>query len=559
MTLWRHYLVVSVFLAMTVGLIVRIVYLGVTERDFLQEQGDARSVRHEVIPAMRGVITDRHGEPLAISTPVYGVWADPSKAKFSAQEFHDLAEILGLSVDAIRSRMSKYARREFVYLKRRLSYQSASNLRAKNIRHVYLQPEYRRYYPAAETTAHVVGLTDLDDTGIEGIEYAYDAQLRGARGGKVVLKDLHGNTIRDLEYKAAPVYGRDLRLSLDLSLQFTAYRELKSAITAHQAKAGSIVIADIKTGEILSLVNQPSYNPNDVATELRGMRNRAVTDAYEPGSTIKPFTAIAALESGKYESRTPMDTSPGYFRIGRKLIQDPVNRGVITLSEAIKKSSQVAIAKIALELGDESVLDVLQRARVGNVPGTGLPGEAMGYLDGGQLKYPVVRAALAYGYGLSLTPLQLTQAYLTLATHGVYRPLTVLKTETAPTGERIFDESIAKEVVAMMETVTERGGTATAASVPGYRVAGKTGTARMVGPEGYDDERHAAWFAGVVPASDPRLVVVVLINEPAAGVTGGGAVAAPIFARIAQRSLPLLGISPDKLELAKVGTDGAAL
>ncbi len=544
---------------MTIGLIVRVGYLGVTERDFLQEQGDARSVRHEVIPAMRGVITDRHGEPLAISTPVYGVWADPSKAQLSRAQVADLAKILDLSEGAITKRMNLYANKEFVYLKRRLSYQAASDLRSKGIRHIYLQPEYRRYYPAAESTAHVVGLTDLDDTGIEGIEYAFDEQLRGARGGKVVLKDLHGNTIRDLEYKSAPIYGRDLTLSLDLSLQFTAYRELKSAIAAHQAKAGSIVIADVKTGEILSLVNQPSYNPNDIATELKGMRNRAVTDAYEPGSTIKPFTAIAALESGRYESRTPMDTSPGYFRIGRKLIQDPVNRGVITLSQAIQKSSQVAIAKIALDLGNESVLDVLQRAGVGNMPGTGLPGEALGYLDGGQLKYPVVRAALAYGYGLSVTPLQLAQAYLTLASHGEYRPLSILKTSSQPDGERIFDASIAREVVAMMETVTEAGGTPTAASLPGYRVAGKTGTARMVGPQGYDDERHAAWFAGVVPVSDPRLVVVVLINEPAAGVTGGGAVAAPIFARVATRTLPLLGITPDSEETLPLSTLPVAL
>ncbi|MEQ9451488.1 MAG: penicillin-binding transpeptidase domain-containing protein [Pseudomonadales bacterium] len=548
MILWRHYLVVAGFLTMTVGLAGRVVYLGVTERDFLQEQGDARSVRHEVIPAMRGVITDRHGEPLAVSTPVYAVWADPSKAQFTAENLTDLAAVLDLPVDRIKKRLARYANKEFVYLKRRMSYSDASVLRSKHIGHVYLQPEYRRYYPAAETTAHVVGLTNLDDNGIEGIEYAHDERLRGAQGGKVVLKDLRGNTIRDLEYKGAAIYGQDLELSLDLSLQFTAYRELKSAIAAHQAKAGSIVIADVKTGEILSLVNQPSYNPNDVAGELMGMRNRAVTDAYEPGSTIKPFTAIAALESGRYDARTPMDTSPGYFRIGRKLIQDPVNYGVITLSKAISKSSQVVFARIAQDLPDDSVFDVLKRARVGEPPGTGLPGEASGYIDASQLRYPVVKAALAYGYGLSVTPLQLTQAYLTLATHGVYRPLSIVKTNGRQSGERVFDESITREVVAMMETVTDPGGTATAARVAGYRVAGKTGTARMVGPEGYDDQRHAAWFAGVVPVSDPRLVVVVLINEPAAGVSGGGAVAAPVFSRVAQRTLPLLGIEPDDVQ-----------
>ena len=545
MIVWRHYLVVGVFLLSVLGLAVRVVYLGVTERDFLQEQGDARSVRHETIPAMRGVITDRHGEALAVSTPVYAVWADPSKADLSKAETKALASLLKVPESSIQQRLEKYASKSFVYLKRRITFQAAQQLKARNLSHVYLQPGYRRYYPAAETAAHVVGLTDLDDAGIEGIEYAFDKRLHGAPGGKVVLKDRRGSTIRDLEYLGAPIYGQDLRLSIDLSLQFTAYRELKSAIAAHDAKAGSMVIVDVKTGEILSLVNQPSYNPNDVSGELGGMRNRAVTDAYEPGSTMKPFTALAALESGRYQGRTTMDTSPGYFRIGSKLIQDPVNRGVITLSEAIKKSSQVVFAKIALELGEESVFNVLVRAGIGQYPGTGLPGEARGYLDSAQLKYPVVRAALAYGYGLSVTALQLAQAYSTLASHGLHRPLTILTGLQPAQERRIFDESLTQEVVAMMETATEPGGTAIAARVAGYRVAGKTGTARMVGPNGYDDQRHAAWFAGIVPVSDPRLVVVVLINEPAAGVTGGGTVAAPVFARVAKRTLPLLGIQPD--------------
>ena len=545
MKLWRHYVIVGVFASLTIGLMVRVVYLGVTERDFLQEQGDARSVRQERIPAMRGTITDRHGEPLAVSTPVYAVWVDPSRSSLSAADTERLARALNLDVERVVDRLSKYAGKEFVYLKRRVSYADAKRLSDLGLKYVYLQPEYRRYYPAAETTAHVVGLTNLDDAGIEGIEYAFDDHLQGGHGGKVVLKDLRGNTIRDLEYLSAPVYGQDLQLSIDLSLQFTAYRELKSAITAHNAKAGSIVVADVHSGEILALVNQPSYNPNDVASELSGMRNRAVTDAYEPGSTIKPFTTVAALESGRYESRTPIDTSPGYFHIGSKLIQDPVNRGVITLKQAVAKSSQVVFAKVALELGDDSVFDVLSRLGLGRPTGIGLPGEAAGYLDAGQLKYPVVRAALAYGYGLSVTPIQLAQAYATLASSGLYRPLTIIKTDGQDRTERVLDTNIATEVVEMMEAVTQTGGTAMGAQVPGYRIAGKTGTARMVGPNGYDDERHAAWFAGIMPVSDPRLVVVVLINEPQSGLVGGGAVAAPIFARVAERTLPLLGITPD--------------
>ncbi len=547
MIAWRHGLIVVLLFSAVGALCARVVYLGVTERDFLKGQGDARSVRTEVIPAMRGVIADRHGEPLAISTPVYAVWTDPSAARFSAAELADLAGYLEVSADTLRTRLERFADKEFVYLKRRLSFADAERLMAARLRHVHLQPEYRRYYPGAETTAHVVGLTDLDDRGIEGIEYAFDEALTGRVGRKVVLKDLRGNTIRDLEYMGAPVYGTDLRLSVDLSVQFTAYRELKSAFSSHNAQGGSVVILDVRTGEVLALVNQPSYNPNDIGETPHGMRNRAVTDAYEPGSTIKPFTALAALESGHFEARTPIDTHPGFFHIGAKLVQDPVDRGVVTLTTALQKSSQVAFAKLALALPDEAVYDVLARAGLGRYVGTGLPGEVQGYLDSAQLRYPVVRAALAYGYGLSVTPLQLASAYLTLGAHGVRRPLTIVRGGNAGVaGERVFDRDLAREVVRMMETVTEAEGTAPGASVTAYRVAGKTGTARMVGRDGYDDERHAAWFAGLAPVSDPRIVVVVLVNEPGAGMTGGGAVAAPIFSRIVTRVLPLLGVVPDK-------------
>ncbi len=547
MIAWRHKAVLILFVAALTVLCGRVVSLSVTERDFLKEQGDLRSVRREVIPAMRGVIKDRHGEPLAVSTPVYGVWADPSRVALTEEELGRLARALDVSKAEITGRIDRYRSKEFVYLKRRVDYAAAQRLVDENIPQVYLQPEYRRYYPGAETTAHIVGLTNLDDSGIEGIELAYDGRLRGRQGGKVVLKDRLGNTVRDLEYLGAPVFGEDLDLSIDLSLQFTAYRELKSAIAGHQAESGSVVIADVASGEILALVNQPSYNPNVGANHISGMRNRAVTDAYEPGSTIKPFTALAALETGRYESRTPIDTSPGYFRIGAKLIQDPVNRGVVTLKTAIQKSSQVGFAKVALDMENEAVFDVLRRARLGDYVGSGLPGEAQGHLDSAQLRYPVVKAALAYGYGLSVTPLQLAQAYSVLASHGMYRPLSILKrTQGIPGEERVFDGSLTREVVEMMESVTAADGTAHGARVNGYRIAGKTGTARKVGPGGYDDRRHVAWFAGIAPVSDPKLVVVVMINEPQAGATGGGAVAAPLFAQIAKRALPLMGVGPDE-------------
>lgn len=555
---WRHYAVVVVFSAIVLGLCVRVIYLGVTERDFLKGQGDARSVRHESVPAMRGVITDRRGEPLAVSTPVYAVWTDPSRARLDPVQIRSLADAIGVSAGRIAERIAAYADKEFVYLKRRVTYADAQRLIGLKVPHIYLQPEYRRYYPAGESTAHVVGLTDLDDQGIEGIEVAFNERLQGRKGGKIVLKDRLGNTIRDLEFLGAPVYGQDLHLSIDLSLQYTAYRELKSAIAGHKAKSGSIVIVDVDTGEILALVNQPSYNPNALAEHLAGMRNRAVTDSYEPGSTIKPFTSLAALESGRYDRNTPIETSPGYFHIGAKMIQDPVNRGTITLTQAVQKSSQVGFAKIALDLEHKAVFDVLTRAGVGRHPGTGLPGEVAGYLDSGQLRYPIVRATLAYGYGLSVTPLQLAQAYLSLASGGMAKPLSIIRDDrNLRTGERVFDQSLTQEVLLMMETVTASEGTAAAAAVNGYRIAGKTGTARMVGPSGYDDERHAAWFAGVAPVSDPKIVAVVLINEPSAGVSGGGAVAAPVFARIAERSLPLLGVVPDG-DLLALASDGGA-
>jgi cell division protein FtsI (penicillin-binding protein 3) len=546
MIVWRHYLLVFVFMSMVAALCGRIVYLAVTDRAFLQNQGDARSIRKESIPAMRGVIYDRQGEPLAVSTPVFAVWTDPSKATLTGAELKRLAVLIDVPESSLKQKLRNHSNKEFVYLKRRASWQMAEQLRALKLEHIYLQPEYLRYYPAAETTAHLVGVTNIDDQGIEGSEYAFEQQLRGEHGGKVVLKDLHGSTIRDLEYVSAPVYGTDLNLSIDLRLQYLAYRELKSAVASHDAQSGSLVMLDANNGEVLALVNQPSYNPNDIQAQQTGMRNRALTDTYEPGSTIKPFAALAALESGRYDRHTQIDTSPGYFSVGRKLIADPSNLAVVSLARSLQKSSQVAFAKVALDLQEQAVFGVLRRAGLGDFIGTGLPGEGLGLLDDSQLRYPIVRASLAYGYGLSVTPLQLAHAYLSLATLGEKIPVSILKTDRRVVPrERVFDKRVVQEVLAMMEGVTVKDGTGTAAAVDGYRVAGKTGTARVVGPQGYDDQRHVAWFAGIVPVSKPRLVMVVVVNEPKAGLYGGGLVAAPLFGRVAERSLRLLGVPPD--------------
>ncbi|MEM7096895.1 MAG: penicillin-binding transpeptidase domain-containing protein [Pseudomonadota bacterium] len=555
MSAWRFGLVLVLFGTAVAAMCGRVVYLAVTEKEFLQQQGDARSVRSVPIPAMRGVIYDREGEALAVSTPVFAVWTDPSKADFSVQQAKDLARVLELDLQDVQA-LSKNADREFVYLKRRVEYATAQQVEALGLDHIYLRPEYRRYYPAGETTAHVVGVTDIDDRGIEGSEKTFNQSLQGLAGSKVVLKDRKGQTIRDLEFRGIPSFGQDLSLSIDLRLQFIAYRELKSAVASHQAQSGSLIMADARTGEVLALVNQPSYNPNEKRQHLAGMRNRAITDTYEPGSTVKPFTAIAALESGRYRADSTIDTSPGYFSVSNKLIQDPINRGEISLGQAIQKSSQVAIAKVALDLRERAIYDVLARAGIGNYVSLGLPGETTGYLDDAQLRYPVVRTSLSFGYGVSVTPLQLTQAYLSLASGGYHLPLQIMKQSGQPQRTRVFDERIVRDVVKMMELVTHKEGTAPGAAVNGYRVAGKTGTARIVGPEGYDDERHVAWFAGLAPVEEPRIVMVVLVNEPTSGLSGGGAVAAPIFSRVAQRSLRLLGVPGDGEMMAALESAG---
>jgi len=545
---WRHFTVLGMFLVGSVALAVRIVYLSVAEGEFLIGQGDNRSIRAVPIPAYRGVVQDRFGESLALSTPVAALWTDPSRSEFDRDDVRALAEILELNASDLETQLERSRRREFLYLKRRVSWSDAQRVQALKLDGVRFAREYQRYYPAGETAAHVVGLTDIDDRGIEGVELSFEQHLQGVPGEKVVLRDLRGDPVRDLKFTAAPRYGEDLTLSIDLRLQFLAYRELKAAVASHKAVSGSMVILDVATGEILTLVNQPSYNPNNrLDRPPAGMRNRAVTDTYEPGSTIKPFTVLAALESGRYNRHTLINTSPGYFTISGKLIQDPVNRGTISLETALSKSSQVGIAKVALTLDDRAVYDTLVRAGIGEFPGTGMPGETAGAFSDGGLRYPVVRATLAYGYGLSVTPLQLAQAYLTLATGGVRLPVSIVRQSEPPPGHRVFDEAQVWEVLKMMEGVTDRGGTAPKAHIEGFRVAGKTGTARKVGAEGYDDERHVAWFAGIAPASRPRLVAVVVINEPQGKARGGGEVAAPVFGRVMARALRQLGVSPDEL------------
>jgi cell division protein FtsI (penicillin-binding protein 3) len=546
MKVWRHYLLVVVFLGFCAALVARVGYLNVANSEFLQEQGDARTIRTVSMPAFRGVIYDRNGEPLAVSTPVMSIWADPSLKRLDIQGVDRLAGILGIDPVGLQMDLAANPNREFLYIKRRANWNEYQQVLEAKIPGVHFQREYRRYYPASDTAAQVVGITNIDDQGLEGVELAFNEQLRGQYGSKVVLKDRRGEIVKDLEYLEAPRFGKDLELSIDLRLQVLAHRELRSAIERHQAASGSVVMADAHTGEILAMVNEPSYNPNDPADATRvGLRNQAITDTYEPGSTMKPFTVLAALASGRWHADTQIPTSPGTFRVGRLLVRDPVNRGTITLLQALQKSSQVAIAKVALDLDERAVFEVMSRVGLGEYIGIGLPGESLGTLTDKGLRNPVIRTTLAYGYGLALSPLHLTQGYLTLASGGLRMPLTILRQNAPPRSERVIEESLAREVVTMMESVTAPEGTAPGARVSGYRVAGKTGTSRKVGVGGYDDKRHVALFAGMAPATDPRFVMVVVVNEPKGEAVGGGSVSGPVFGRIAAGALRLLGVRPD--------------
>ena len=550
---WRHFTLVGFFLLVSLGLVVRVIFLNVTEGQFLIDQGERRSIKSQEIAAHRGVIYDRYGEPLAVSTPVAAVYTNPRANELDAGSRETLCEVLALDCQALAESLSRQANLSFAYIRRGVAWEEVERLKALDLPGVHFIKEYRRFYPAGETAAHVVGITDIDDRGIEGIEKAFEEDLKGEPGRRIVLKDRRGNVIKDLASGQAARFGSDLTLSIDLRLQFLAYRELKAAVQSHRAESGTMVMLDVTTGEILAMVNQPSYNPNDTLSSTRGMRNRAVTDLYEPGSTMKPLAVLAALESGKFERDTLIDTAPGFYRVGRNVIRGK-NRGAITVETVLKKSSQVGIAKIAMGLPERAVFELLSRGGVGEYLGTGLPGEVAGKLTDKDLNRPIVRTTLAFGYGLAITPLQLAEAYMTLAAGGVRRPVSVMRRESVPAGERVYDEELVAELISMMEGVTDRDGTAPGARIEGYRVSGKTGTIRKVGPNGYDDGRHGAWFAGIVPATRPRIVSVVLIDEPKGEEYGGGDVAGPVFGRVMTRAVHLLGLPPDGLQLAEAGS-----
>ena len=562
-SLLRFYLVVAVLCVLLALLVGRVLSLQIidTERgyEFLQDQGDMRSVRTAEIPAYRGVITDRRGEPLAVSTPVISIWGNPSVLAGS-DRLPELADALGLDLAVLNERLARYQGKQFMYLQRHMVPADARDILALKISGVSGEREYRRFYPAGEVAAQLVGFTNVDDQGIAGLELAYEDWLKGIPGKKKYIKDLHGEVVRDIGVLQPAQPGKDLTLSIDLRLQYLQHRELRKAVTSVGAASGSVVTLDAHTGEILAMVNYPTYNPNSTrGADPASMRNRAITDVYEPGSTMKTLTLVAALESGRFTTSTMIDTSPGRIRVGPKVYPDPRNYGLISVSRVIEKSSQVGTTKIALDLGHEPIREVFNRFGIGHAPGTGFPGESSGSLPDRARWYATEKVSLAFGYGISATPLQLARAYSVFANGGVQQPLSLLALEgQAAPGERIISAQIAREVLGVLHAVTGDEGTARKARVPGYAVGGKTGTVRKVGPQGYIADQYVAWFAGIAPIEDPRIVTVVVINDPKGEAYGGGAVAAPVYSTVTQGALRLLNVAPTETgELAAASAAAA--
>lgn len=544
----RVSLVIAFFVLVAGSLVARAVHLQVFNKDFLNQQADSRHLRTEKIFAHRGSITDRNGDPLAISTPVDSVWANPKKLAVAIDRVPALARSLDLDLELLMRRITRSMDKEFLYLKRHLSPDQAHTVMALKLPGVNVIREYRRYYPAGEVTGHLVGFTNIDDDGQEGLELAFNHWLSGDSGAKRVLKDRLGRSVENVESIRPARHGKDLRTSIDLRLQYLSYRTLKAAIQQYKAESGSIVILDIVTGEVLAMANQPTYNPNDRAQySAERYRNRAITDIFEPGSSIKPLIIAAALESGRYRANSIVDTAPGYVVVGPKKIEDPRNLGRISLTTVLSRSSNVGATKIALSLEPEQLWGTLTRFGLGSLTASGFPGESAGMLTHYSDWRQISQATLGYGYGVSVTPLQLAQAYAAIGSGGVLRPVSLVRLDEPVPGERIVDRETAVTIRRMMEEVVRPGGTGNNASIAGYRVAGKTGTAWKFAAGGYSEDKYFSIFAGLVPASNPRLAAVVVIDEPSGDLYYGSDVAAPVFADVMAESLRLLAIPPDAL------------
>ena len=553
LTAWRRLSVISVFVLLAAILLVKLLDMQILHSEFFERQGDARQLRTVSISAHRGDIVDRNGEPFAVSAPVNSIWVNPKEAIDHLDEIDVVAKLLSLDSISLKQKIKRNSNREFIYLKRHATPGLAEEVMALKVPGVALQNEYRRYYPSGEVAAHIVGFSDIDDNGQEGIELAYDEWLKGHPGKKRVIRDRLGRAFDDIERIRSAQPGKPLKLSIDKRLQYLTYRTLKATVLKHNAVAGSAVMLDVSTGEVLAMVNQPSFNVNDRRQmQPQATRNRAVTDVFEPGSTMKPITIAAALESGRWKPFYKVETAPGYIRVKGNTIRDHKNYGDLDVGGVLEKSSNVGISKIALAMDAEQQWSMYQQLGFGAVTGSGFPGEASGTLSLNALNNDFERASMAFGYGVSVTPLQLAHAYSAIAADGVLRPVSFLIDESKERsevieGKRVMSVETAQAVRKMMQRVVSDKGTGKRASVANYSVAGKTGTVHKFIAGGYAEDRYLSIFAGMAPADEPELVMVVMIDEPRNGEYFGGEVAAPVFSQVMSGAMRLLNIAPDRI------------
>ncbi len=541
---WRRRVLLMGLLIGFMVLVGKSIYLQSTKKEFLQKQGKNRYIRTLSLQADRGKITDRNGVILAGSSPVGSVWANPSLVKIDAKQKLALTKLLGMKTSTLNKKLSNKTRK-FVYIKRRLSPSLANEVKALKITGVHLEREYKRFYPAGNMVSHVVGFTGVDGNGQEGVELIRNAELTGKVGQRRVIKDRAGHVVEELEVMSEPRDGQELVLSIDRRIQYLVFRELSKSVAKYKAKAGSAVVLDAKTGEVLAMVNLPTYNPNNPMNSRGKTRNRTLTDVFEPGSTMKPITAAAALEFGGYTPTTKVKTAPGYMTIGSATIRDTHNYDELTVSEVVKKSSNVGSAKIALSLDKKKLWNVFNEIGFGEKTHIQFPGEVSGKVRDYKTWRPIEQATMSYGHGISVTLLQLARAYTVFTNDGELKPVSLTKLNQAPIGKPVFSAEVANNVKDMLELVVQAGGTGVRAQVAGYRVGGKTGTAHKLGPKGYEKDKYVGSFVGIAPASNPRLIMAVMIDEPTTGQYYGGTVAAPVFSSVMSEVLRLLAVPQD--------------
>ncbi|ETO92764.1 peptidoglycan D,D-transpeptidase FtsI family protein [Legionella oakridgensis] len=543
----RLWMVSFFFVFLLTALIWRMYDLTVENRQFLQNQGDARSLRTIKIPAYRGMITDRQGAPLAVSTPVKSLWVNPKVFNPDNQQLVSLAHLLHMPVKQLAERIAQANTREFIYLKRQLTPMLAKKIESLALPGVYFEEEFKRYYPQADSTAQLIGFTNIDDQGIEGLELAYQPWLMGINGKKRVLKDRTGRIIEELGVITEPRPGHELRLSIDRRIQYFAYHELQDTLSKFSAKSGSVVVLDTQTGEVLAIANAPSFNPNvREHYPLEMYRNKAITDVFEPGSVMKPFSIASALESGQFTANSLVDTRPSWMVVHGHTVRDLRNYGLLDVTGILQHSSNVGVTKLVLASPPEQLIGLLRRCGIGQRTESGYPGESDGLLVRAADANPFVLATLGFGYGMSVNALQLAKSYLIFANQGRLMPVRLLHYDKPNESVQVINSNTANQVLAMMEAVVDVDGTGRQAKIPGYRVAGKTGTARIAGKHGYEEKRHIASFVGIAPASQPRLIVAVVIHEPSRLSYYGGAVAAPLFAKVMGAALRILDVPPDQ-------------